>query len=173
MIKELNLISTKPTIYILNFGNESIDLEEIKKLKSKIEERKESFVEIYGLLENEIKDLEEDEKKLFLDDYNIKSEGLSQLIEKSYYILNLITYYTAGPEESRAWSISDQTKAPSAAGKIHTDFEKGFIRAEIIEFQDFMNSGSEEDSKNKGLMKSEGKEYIVKDGDIIHFRYNV
>ena len=173
MIKELNLISTKPTIYILNFGNESIDLEEIKKLKSKIEERKESFVEIYGLLENEIKDLEEDEKKLFLDDYNIKAQGLSQLIEKSYYILNLITYYTAGPEESRAWSIGDQTKAPSAAGKIHTDFEKGFIRAEIIEFQDFINSGSEEDSKNKGLMKSEGKEYIVKDGDIIHFRYNV
>jgi len=98
---------------------------------------------------------------------------LSQLIEKSYFILNLITYYTAGPEESRAWSIENNTKAPGAAGKIHTDFEKGFIRAEIIEFDDFIDCGSEEESKSKGLMRSEGKEYLVKDGDIIHFRYNV
>ena len=120
-----------------------------------------------------LKDLEENEKKLFLDEYNIKIGGLSKLIEKSYEILNLITYYTAGPEESRAWSIIRDTKAPNAAGKIHTDFEKGFIRAEIIEYEDFIKCGSEEESKSKGLMRSEGKDYLVKDGDIIHFRYNV
>ena len=118
-------------------------------------------------------DIPENEKKLFLDEYNIKIGGLSKLIEKSYEILNLITYYTAGPEESRAWSIIRDTKAPNAAGKIHTDFEKGFIRAEIIEYEDFIKCGSEEESKSKGLMRSEGKDYLVKDGDIIHFRYNV
>ena len=173
IVKELNLISTKPTIYILNFGNESIESEEVEKLKSEINKRNESFVEIYGLLENEIKDLDENDKKLFLEEYDVKVAGLSQLIEKSYFILNLITYYTAGPQESRAWSIENNTKAPGAAGKIHTDFEKGFIRAEIVEFDDFVDSGSEEESKSKGLMRSEGKEYLVKDGDIIHFRYNV
>ena len=173
IVKELNLISTKPTIYILNFGNESIEPKKIETLKNVIKEKKSLYVEIYGLLENEIKDLEEDEKKLFLNEYNIKDAGLYQLIEKSYKILNLITYYTAGPKESRAWSITNNTKAPDAAGKIHTDFQKGFIRAEVIEYQDFVDCGSEEESKNKGLMRSEGKEYIVKDGDIIHFRYNV
>ena len=173
VIKELNLMSTKPTIYILNFGNNSIDLEESDELKKYIKSKNQSYVEIYGLLESEIKDLEENEKKLFLDEYNIKIGGLSKLIEKSYEILNLITYYTAGPEESRAWSIIRDTKAPNAAGKIHTDFEKGFIRAEIIEYEDFIKCGSEEESKSKGLMRSEGKDYLVKDGDIIHFRYNV
>tara|TARA_B100001996_G_scaffold78158_1_gene57677 strand:- start:1181 stop:2272 length:1092 start_codon:yes stop_codon:yes gene_type:complete len=173
IIKELNLISTKPTIYILNFGNDSIESKKIQQLKEIIGQKNSFFVEIYGLLENEIKDLEEDEKKIFLDEYKIKEAGLSQLIEKSYKILNLITYYTAGPQESRAWSIVNNTKAPAAAGKIHTDFQKGFIRAEVIEYEDFISSGSEEESKNKGLMRSEGKEYIVKDGDIIHFRYNV
>jgi len=173
IIKELNLISTKPIIYILNFGNDSIDSNKIDELKKIIKSNNQSYVEIYGLLENEIKDLEEEEKKLFLDEYNVKAAGLSQLIEKSYEILDLITYYTAGPEESRAWSIRRDTKAPCAAGKIHTDFEKGFIRAEIIEYPDFIKCGSEEESKNKGLMRSEGKDYLVKDGDIIHFRYNV
>ena len=172
IVKELNLISTKPTIYILNFGNESIDSEEIVKLKSEIEKRNESFVEIYGLLENEIKDLDENDKKLFLEEYNVKVAGLSQLIEKSYFILNLITYYTAGPEESRAWSIENNTKAPSAAGKIHTDFEKGFIRAETVSYEDFVANDGWVNSKTNGKMRLEGKDYIVKDGDVLNFRFN-
>lgn len=173
IIKDLNLISSKQTIYILNYGNESISSNKIKELKEIINNNKGSYVEIFGLLENEIKDLDEDEKQLFLNEYNIKATGLSKLIEKSYETLNLMTFYTAGPNESRAWSISNNTKAPAAAGKIHTDFEKGFIRAEVVEFNDFINCGSEEECKNKGKVRSEGKEYIVKDGDIVHFRYNV
>ncbi|NSW99650.1 redox-regulated ATPase YchF [bacterium] len=173
IIKSMNLISTKPTIYILNYGNESIEQDEIIKLKKAIDDKAHSYVEIYGLLENEIKDLDNDDKELFLKEYDVKETGLNLLINKSYSILNLITYYTAGKEETRAWSIMNNTRAPEAAGKIHSDFQKGFIRAEIIEYQDYMDLESEEAAKNKGLMRSEGKDYIVKDGDIIHFRYNV
>ncbi|MBT89265.1 MAG: redox-regulated ATPase YchF [Spirochaetales bacterium] len=173
IIRQLNLISTKPMLYVLNYGNESINEDKIGHLKETIEKKGGSYIEIYGLLESEIKDLNDEEKNLFLDEYDIKETGLKVLISKAYSILNLITFYTAGTDETRAWSIMNNTKAPIAAGKIHSDFQKGFIRAEIIGFEDYMQYGSEEAVKNKGLIRSEGKEYLVKDGDIIHFRYNV
>ena len=173
IVKQLNLIIMKPTTYILNYGNKQISSEKITSLKSQITENQDSYVEINGLLESEVKDFDEEEKKDFLQEYNIIDTGLKLLINEVYSLLNLITFYTAGPQECRAWSIKKSSKAPEAAGKIHTDFQKGFIRAEIIEFENFIEFKNEEEVKKNGLMRSEGKDYIVKDGDIIHFRYNV
>ena len=174
IIKQLNLISTKPTLYVLNYGNESINREKINLLKETIKDKGSEHIEIYGLLENEIKDLEKGERNLFLDEYGIKETGLELLINKAYKILELITFYTTtGKEETRAWSITNNTKVAIAADEVHSDFQKGFIRAEVIEYQDYIRFESEEEIKNKGLIRSEGKDYIVQDGDIIHFRYNV
>ena len=173
IVKRLNLISTKPMMYVLNYGTTSIEEEKASQLKEVILRRGDSYIEIYGLLENEIRDLDDEEKKLFLKEYDISETGLRVLINKAYSILNLITFYTAGPKETRAWSIMNNSTAPTAAGKIHSDFQKGFIRAEIIDYSDYIELGSEEEVKNKGLIRSEGKDYIVKDGDIVHFRYNV
>ena len=173
IVKRLNLISTKPMMYVLNYGTTSIEEEKASQLKEAILRRGDSYIEIYGLLENEIRDLDDEEKKLFLKEYDISETGLRVLINKAYSMLNLITFYTAGPKETRAWSIMNNSTAPTAAGKIHSDFQKGFIRAEIIDYSDYIELGSEEEAKNKGLIRSEGKDYIVKDGDIVHFRYNV
>ncbi len=173
IVKKLNLISIKPTMYVLNYGSEAVNKEEIDRLKDIIAKKNGSFIEIYGLLEKEIKDLDDNEKKLFLDEYEIEETGLKILIRKAYSILDLVTFYTADENETRAWSITNNSKAPIAAGKIHSDFEKGFIRAEIIEYKNYILFGSEEAAKNKGVMRSEGKEYIIKDGDIVHFRYNL
>ena len=173
IIKQLNLITFKPTTYILNYGNKQIASEKIESLKEQITKNQNSYVEINGLLESEVKDFDEAEKKDFLQEFNIIDTGLKLLIDEVYSLLNLITFYTAGPQECRAWSIKKDLKAPEAAGKIHTDFQKGFIRAEIIEFKNFIEFKNEEEVKKNGLMRSEGKDYIVKDGDIIHFRYNV
>ena len=173
IITNLNLISSKPVIYVLNLGDNQIDTLKIEELKKIIKSEGETFVEIYGLLENEIRDLENTEKQMFLSEYNIKKTGLDLLINKAYEYLNLITFYTAGPKECRAWSIINQSKAPVAAGKIHSDFQKGFIKAEVIKYSDFISAGSEDEAKKLGYLKSEGKDYIVEDGDMIHFRYNV
>ena len=173
IISSLNLISAKPTIYVLNFGNNQINDQKIKELKDYITNKNETFVEIHGLLEKEIKDFEEAEKKVFLKEYEINNTGLNQLINKVFNYLDLITFYTAGEKECRAWSIIKDSKAPEAAGKIHTDFQKGFIKAEVIKYKDFIEYKNEEEIKKMGLVKFEGKDYIIKDGDIVHFRYNL
>ncbi|MGB9080810.1 MAG: DUF933 domain-containing protein, partial [Desulfuromonadaceae bacterium] len=130
-------------------------------------------VVICGKLEAEIAELDGPEKKGFLDDMGLEEPGLDRLIRNGYELLGLITYFTAGVKEVRAWTIVNGTKAPQAAGVIHTDFEKGFIRAEVIGFADFINCSGEAGAKEKGLMRLEGKEYVVKDGDVMHFRFNV
>ena len=124
-------------------------------------------------MEAEIAQLDEDEKELFLADMGLEKSGLDRLIKKSYALLGLISYLTAGKPEVRAWTIKEGTKAPQAAGKIHTDFERGFIRAEVVAFDDLMACGSMSAAKEKGLVRSEGKEYVMKDGDIVLFRFNV
>ena len=124
-------------------------------------------------IEEEIAELDEDEKKEFLADMGVGSSGLDRLIAASYKLLGLISYLTAGPTESRAWTITNGTKAPGAAGKIHSDFERGFIRAEVVSYDDLMRLGSYNAAKEQGLVRSEGKEYVVKDGDVILFRFNV
>jgi ribosome-binding ATPase YchF (GTP1/OBG family) len=130
-------------------------------------------VVICGKLEAEISELENDEKQAFLQDMGLEEPGLARLIRNGYELLGLITYFTAGVKEVRAWTIVNGTKAPGAAGVIHSDFEKGFIRAEVIAFNDFITCNGESGAKEKGLMRLEGKEYVVKDGDVMHFRFNV
>ena len=124
-------------------------------------------------LEAEISSLSDEDKEMFLSDLGIESSGLDLLIQRSYNLLGLISYLTAGQPEVRAWTIKKGTKAPQAAGKIHSDFERGFIRAEVVAFDTLMELGSLAAAKEKGLVKSEGKEYVMKDGDIVHFLFNV
>ena len=124
-------------------------------------------------IEEEISELDDDEKKEFLAAHGVSTSGLDRLIASSYKLLGLISHLTAGPTESRAWTITKGTKAPGAAGKIHSDFEKGFIRAEVVSYDDLMRLGSYNAAREQGLVRSEGKEYVVKDGDVILFRFNV
>jgi len=128
---------------------------------------------ICGRIEAEISELDGDEKHEFLAGMGLEESGLDRLIRCGYELLGLITYFTAGKKEVRAWTIPVGTKAPQAAGVIHSDFEKGFIRAEVIAFADFIAAGGEAGAKEKGLMRLEGKEYVVNDGDVMHFRFNV
>ena len=124
-------------------------------------------------MEAQIAELDPDEKEMFLEDMGLEKSGLDRLIKKSYSLLGLISYLTAGKPEVRAWTIKKGTKAPQAAGKIHTDFERGFIRAEVVSFDDLMACGSMTVAKEKGLVRSEGKDYVMNDGDIVLFRFNV
>ena len=135
-------------------------------------EGSEVFV-ICAQIEQEIAELEDDEKKEFLEDLGLSESGLDKLISASYSLLGLISYLTTGPDESRAWTIERGTKAPQAAGKIHTDFERGFIRAEVVSYDNLVEQGSYNAAKEKGLVRSEGKDYVVQDGDVVLFRFNV
>ncbi len=131
------------------------------------------MVVICGSIEAEIAELEEEEKELFLTELGLNESGLDRLIRTGYELLGLNTYFTAGKKEVRAWTISAGTRAPQAAAVIHTDFEKGFIRAEVIAYADYVHAAGETGAKEKGLMRLEGKEYVVQDGDVMHFRFNV
>ena len=155
-------ISAEPT------GNENY-----MALKAQAEKEHSQIIAICAQLEAEIAELEGDEKAMFLEELGIPESGLDRLIKASYALLGLISFLTAGPQEVRAWTIRAGTKAPGAAGKIHSDFERGFIRAEIVSFDDLMSCGSIAAAKDAGLYRSEGKEYVMKDGDVVLFRFNV
>jgi len=163
LIKGFNLLTLKPELYI-----ENIDEDSIKKFAPSIP----NSIPVSAKLEAELADLSADEAKKYLQELGLKKTGLEQLIAASYRLLNLMTFFTAGPKESHAWPIKNGTKAPAAAGEIHTDFEAGFIRAEIINWQDLINCGSEAKAKEKGLMHLEGKDYIMRDGDTAYFHFN-
>ncbi len=177
-VKELNLLTFKPVLYATNVAEEELAddaknnqfVNEVRKLAK--EEGSEVFV-VCAKIEEEIAELDNDEKKEFLADLGCETSGLDRLISASYSLLGLISYLTAGPQEVRAWTITNGTKAPGAAGKIHSDFERGFIRAEVVSYDDLIRLGSLTQAKEQGLVRSEGKEYIVKDGDVILFRFNV
>tara|TARA_B100000963_G_scaffold143539_1_gene125069 strand:- start:971 stop:2065 length:1095 start_codon:yes stop_codon:yes gene_type:complete len=174
-IKHLNLITLKPLIYVANI-DESIIKEEndhVQELEIIAEKENLKVIKICASLEEQLYDLNDDEKLLFLDDYGIKESGLDKLINASYETLRLITYFTAGKKEVRAWTVKKGSLAPKAAGVIHTDFEKGFIKAEVISYNNYIKYGSELKCKESGKLSIEGKDYIVNDGDIIHFRFNV
>ena len=176
--KEYNLLSAKPVIYAANVaegdladdGAENVFVQEVRNNAAK--EKCEVFV-ICAQIEQEIAELDEEEKAMFLEELGLKESGLEKLIKASYSLLGLISYLTSGEDETRAWTIKQGTKAPQAAGKIHSDFERGFIRAEVVNYQDLLDCGSLAAAKEKGLVGLEGKEYIVKDGDVILFRFNV
>ncbi len=178
MIAEANLLTLKPIIYVANVseaeaGGEPTDNEMYMKLKAHAESEKAQVIAICAGIEAEIAELPPEEKAVFLEDLGIAESGLDRLIKASYTLLGLISYLTAGPKEVRAWTIRKGTKAPGAAGKIHSDFERGFIRAEIVAYDDLMKCGTMNAAKEQGLMRSEGKEYVICDGDIVLFRFNV
>lgn len=175
-VKDLSLLTIKPVIYVANVEEASIHTgnEHVEALKASIAGEGAEIVIISASIESQIAELDDpDEKAMFLEEYGLKESGLNKLIKASYSLLNLITYFTAGEKEVRAWTITKGWKAPQAAGVIHTDFEKGFIRAEVIKLTDYQQFKTEVAVKEAGKMAVEGKEYIVKDGDIMHFRFNV
>ncbi len=172
------LLSMKPVIYVANVGENEIgeeptDNADYMALKEQAAREKAGVIAVCAQLEAEIAELDGDEKAMFLEELGIKESGLDRLIKASYSLLGLISYLTAGAQEVRAWTITRGTKAPAAAGKIHSDFERGFIRAEIVSFDDLRRCGSMAAAKDAGLYRSEGKEYVMKDGDIVLFRFNV
>ena len=178
IISEVALLTTKPVIYAANVAESdySRPAEEnpfVKQVMDYAATENSEVVVISARIEEEIAELEKEEKKMFLEELGASESGLDKLIRASYNLLGLISYLTAGKPEVRAWTITKGTKAPRAAGKIHSDFERGFIRAEVVAYDDLMRCGSMNAAKEKGLVRSEGKEYVVKDGDIILFRFNV
>lgn len=177
ILKTIPLLSAKPVIYACNMSEEDfadIDSNEnYKKVKEIAKKEGAETLPICASLEAEISTLDAEEKELFLSDLGLTQSGLDRLIKTCYDLLGLISYLTAGTPEVRAWTITKGTKAPGAAGKIHSDFERGFIRAEVVSFDDLMACGSMNAAKEKGLVRSEGKEYVVQDGDVVLFRFNV
>lgn len=177
LIKLFNLLTIKPVLYAANVSEEHLlDPSSNEYVNSVINYTSKSDSEVIvvcGKIEAELSELDDEEKKEFLEELGVKESGLHKLIRASYKLLGLISYLTTGPMETRAWTIKKGTKAPQAAGKIHTDFERGFIRAEIVSYEDLKKHGSMVAAKEKGLARLEGKEYVVQDGDVVLFRFNV
>jgi len=173
--KEMNFLTDKEIMYGANVDEDGLaeDNEHVKKLKEYAASKNREVVKLCAKLEEDMIDMSEEEKKEFLTDMGADESGLEQIIRKSFHKLNLINYFTAGKIEVRSWTIKRGWTAPKAAGVIHGDFEKGFIRAEVISYEDFVEYGGEQGAKEAGKMRLEGKEYIVQDGDVMHFRFNV
>lgn len=177
-LKGYQLLTDKPVIYAANvseddLADDAVNNENVQRVRAFAKEEHSEVFVICAQIEQEIAELDDDEKKEFLDDLGLEESGLEKLIKASYSLLGLISYITAGQMETRAWTIKKGTKAPQAAGKIHTDFERGFIRAEIVSYDNLVECGTFNAAKEKGLVRSEGKEYVVQDGDVVLFRFNV
>lgn len=175
-IADLTLLTVKPVLYVCNVDEASVNTGNayVERVKEAVKEEKAEVLVISAQIESEIAQLESyEERQMFLDDLGLEESGVNKLIRAAYSLLNLATYFTAGVQEVRAWTIEKGFTAPQAAGVIHTDFEKGFIRAEVIKYNDFIQLGSENAVKEAGKLSVEGKAYVVEDGDIMHFRFNV
>jgi ribosome-binding ATPase len=176
LVSDLFLLTSKPMLYVANVSESDIsnpDNPDVAALKKTADAQNAEVMAVCAKLEEELSQLDPEERKMFLEELEIKSTGLETLIQKSYRILNLISFLTAGEPEVRAWTITNGTKAPKAAGKIHSDIERGFIRAEIVAFDDLKKSGDMAAARAKGLVRQEGKEYVMKDGDVTLFKFNV
>ena len=177
-IDEFRLLTMKPTIYVANISEDEVSGEYVNnegytKLSEHASAEGSEIIAVSAQIEAELAELEGEEKMSFLSDLGIEESGLDKLIKSGYSLLGLISFLTAGPKEVRAWTIKKGTKAPGAAGKIHTDFERGFIRAEVVAFDDLVREGDRTKVKERGLLRSEGKEYVMKDGDVVEFLFNV
>lgn len=176
-VKGLHLLTSKPVLYVANVGeDELLEAENnpnVQKVREFAANEKAEVIVISAKVESEIAELDGEEKEEFLEELGIPESGLDQLIKATYTLLGLATYFTAGEQEVRAWTFTKGIKAPQAAGIIHTDFERGFIRAETVSYSDLVETGSMSGAREKGKVRLEGKEYLVKDGDVIHFRFNV
>ncbi|MHB1660687.1 MAG: redox-regulated ATPase YchF [bacterium] len=177
LLKSLGIISAKPVVYVLNVDEEMLSEDfsnsEIEEISGIANPKNIPVIRLCAKLEEELSTLNSEDRDVFLKDYGIESSALDIVASVSFRLLGLISFFTAGKQEVRAWEIKTGWKAPQAAGTIHTDFEKGFIRAEVISYDDFIKAGSEANAAKMGLLRLEGKDYIVRDGDIMHFRFNV
>ncbi|WBW50663.1 redox-regulated ATPase YchF [Peptoniphilus equinus] len=177
LLKNYQLLSDKPVIYVANIPEEQVasqaDNDYVKSVRAFAENFGDEVVAISCDIEAQIQTLDADEKELFMAELGMERAGLDRLIQSSYKLLGLISYLTTGEMETRAWTITEGTKAPGAAGKIHTDFERGFIKADIVAYKDLVDAGSVAAAREKGLIRSEGKEYVMKDGDVVNFKFNV
>jgi hypothetical protein len=177
ILKGFSLLTLKPVLYVANVSEEGLstaaDNPYVQQVMAIATEEGAEAVVVCAQIEAEIAELEEDEKEGFLQDLGLEESGLDHLIRVAFHLLGLMTFFTAGPMEVKAWTIHQATKAPQAAGVIHTDFEHGFIRAEVVAYQDFVANNGLNGARDKGLVRLEGKEYIMRDGDIVHFRFNV
>ncbi len=177
IVRGLHLLTSKPVLYVANVGEDDVaqseDNEHVQRVKDFAANEQAEVIVICASIEEEISELDQEEKELFLEELGIEESGLDQLVRATYALLGLGTYFTAGVQEVRAWTFRKGMKAPQCAGIIHTDFEKGFIRAETVSYDDLMDAGSMVQAKENGKVRLEGKEYIVEDGDVIHFRFNV
>lgn len=177
-VKTLFLLTSKPVLYAANVSEDDVlsgnmENELVKRVEALAEKEHSEVIPICASLEEQLSSLSDEEQKEMLDEYGLESSGLDRLVEKSYKLLGLMSFLTAGPDEVRAWTIVNGTKAPKAAGKIHTDIERGFIRAEVISYDDLIACGSEAAAKEKGLYRLEGKDYVMQEGDVVFFRFNV
>lgn len=177
ILKTLSLLSNKPVLYAANVSEEDLIQGEensyVQRVKEIAAAENSEVVMVCAKIESEIAELEDDEKQAFLEDLGLEESGLDRLIRGAFHLLGLMTFFTVGQIEVRAWTIRQGTKAPQAAGTIHTDFERGFIRAEVVSYSDFVEFKGLNGAKDKGLVRLEGKEYVMADGDIVHFRFNV
>ncbi len=178
LLASYNLLTYKPVIFAANVAEEDLaddgaSNDKVRRVREFAQEEGSEVFVICAQIEQEIAELDEDEKTMFLEDLGLKESGLEKLIKASYHLLGLISYLTSGEDETRAWTIKVGTKAPQAAGKIHTDFERGFIKAEVVNYRDLLEQKSLAAAREKGMVRMEGKEYVVQDGDVILFRFNV
>jgi hypothetical protein len=176
LIHELCLLTAKPTIYIANIDEEEVgqeDNEQVKRVKDYALKEGSGVVKISAKIEADLTELEENEARAFLEELGLKESGLDRVIRAGYHLLNLITFFTCGEKEVRAWTVRRGSTAPEAAGKVHTDMQRGFIRAEVVSYDDLVRAGSISKAREEGLLRLEGKEYIVQDGDVCYFRFNV
>ncbi len=175
VFSDLHLLSIKPVFYVVNVDQEELKGEGscLSSLRDWARKEGAKVVMICGDLESEIAELKEEEREEFRKELGLEGSSLERLVEVGYGVLNLVTFYTTVSSELRAWTVRAKTPAPQAAGKIHSDMEKGFIRAEVVSYADFRACGSEHAAREKGLLRSEGKDYLIQDGDIVHFRFNV
>lgn len=175
LVAHLNLITIKPVLYVANVSEDDLagEHEYVEQVREFAHAQGAEMVVICGKIEAEIAELEGEEKQEFLAELGLAESGLDRMVQAGYALLDLITYFTAGVKEVRAWTVPLNSRAPQAAGVIHTDFERGFIRAEVIAYADFVKCGGEAGARDKGLLRIEGKDYVVQDGDVMHFRFNV
>ena len=176
VLKNLQLLTAKPVIYVANISENDVGKEEnkyVKAVRDFADKEGSKVICLSAKIEEELASLEPDERAVFKEELGIKESGLEKLVSASYDLLGLMSYLTAGEKEVRAWTIKKGTKAPAAAGKIHTDFEKGFVKAEVVSYNDLIEAGSYLKAKEKGKVRMEGKDYVVQDGDVILFRFNV
>ncbi|ADL07407.1 redox-regulated ATPase YchF [Thermosediminibacter oceani] len=177
IVRQLCLLTAKPVLYVANISEDDLiaggENELVKRVREYAEKEGSQVISLCAKVEAELADLPDPEKVELLSAYGLDEPGLNRVIRAGYRLLGLITFFTAGPKEVRAWTIREGTKAPQAAGRIHSDFERGFIRAEVISYADLMACGSQQAAKEKGLVRLEGKDYVVRDGDVIFFRFNV